>query len=263
MKWGFKLFYDGTGFHGSQIQPNLRTVQGELTKVLNDLGYVKGNVYFCCRTDAGVSALSQVVVAEFEREPIIGEINSALPKDMLIWASAKIPENVSVRHLIEWKLYRYYLPLLEDINLENVIKASELIKGRKKLGGLSKNKKGGLIDEINVYKNDDVLIMDFKGRYFSWNLVRRSVTALYMVGTGKLTIEQFMNILNNDKIGINPAPAWGLVLLDVGCRTEFTIDQQALHRLKRISTNLLSMMKARVTMLRDLVEFCTKYGHIK
>jgi tRNA pseudouridine38-40 synthase len=258
MRWAFKLFYDGTEFHGSQIQPKLRTVQGELIKALDKLGYIKGekNVSFCCRTDAGVSALSQVVVAELTRKPITGEINNILPKDMLIWASAEVSENVPARYLVEWKLYRYYLPLLEDVNINNIIKASELIKGRKELGGLSKGKKGGLIDEVKVSKSNDVLIMDFKGRYFSWNLVRRSVNALYMVGSGKLSIDQFMNILNNPKMGIHPAPSWGLILLDVGCKLKFTVDRRALRRLTLIITNLSLMMRSRATMLNDLRMVC-------
>lgn len=261
MRWAFKLFYDGTNFHGSQIQPKLRTVQGELIKALNKLDYIKGKISFCCRTDAGVSALSQVVVAELTRKPIIGEINSVLPKDMLIWAFTEVPENISARHLVEWKLYRYYLPLLsEKINLDNIIKASELIKGRKELGGLSKSKKGGLIDEIRISERDGVLVMDFKGKYFSWNLVRRSVSALYMVGSGRLNIDQFMNILNNPERGIHPAPPWGLILLDVGCKLNFIVDQRALRRLISISTNLSLMMRSRAIMLNDVRTFCNSLG---
>jgi len=256
VRWAFKLFYDGTNFHGSQIQPKLRTVQGELTKALNKLDYIRGKLSFCCRTDAGVSALSQVVVAELTRKPIIGEINSILPKDMLIWAFAEVPENVSARRLVEWKLYRYYFPLLEKIDLNSIIKASELIKGRKELGGLSKGKKGGLIDEIRISESNGMLIMDFKGRYFSWNLVRRSVSALYMIGSGRLSIDQFMNILNNPKMGVHPAPPWGLILLDVGCKLNFIVDQRALRRLMSISTSLSLMMRSRAAMLDDVRTFC-------
>ncbi|MGC9164412.1 MAG: hypothetical protein ACP5GU_01585 [Thermoprotei archaeon] len=255
MYWALKLFYDGTAFHGSQIQPNLRTVQGELEKTLNDLKYIKGPVKFCCRTDAGVSALSQIVVADFTRKPIIGEINSKLPKDMLVWAYSELTKEFFIKKLIEWKLYRYYLPALESTNLDKMIEAAELIKGRKELGGLSKSGQGGLIDEIRINQKNGILIMDFKGKYFSWNLIRRSVTALYMIGIGKLTINQFINILNNRKLGVHPAPAWGLILLDVGCKLNFTVDQRALHRLRLFATNLLFMMKARSMMLNDLIQF--------
>lgn len=254
MYWALKLFYDGTAFHGSQIQPNLRTVQGELIRVLKTLKYLNGPVKLCCRTDAGVSALSQIVIADFIKKPIIGEINSKLPKDMLVWAYAELPKEFSIKKLIEWKLYRYYLPILENVNLDKMIEASELIKGRKELGGLSKSGRGGLIDEIKIVQHDNVLIMDFKGRYFSWNLIRRSVTALYMIGTGKLTINQFISILNDHKLGIHPAPAWGLILLDIGCKINFITDQRALYRLKSFANNLSLMMKARSMMLNDVVQ---------
>ncbi|MEM3832030.1 MAG: hypothetical protein QW128_00300 [Thermoprotei archaeon] len=255
MYWALKLFYDGIAFHGSQIQPNLRTVQGELTKTLNELKYVKGPVKFCCRTDAGVSALSQIVTADFTRRPIIGEINSKLPRDMLVWASSELTTEFSIKKLIEWKLYRYYLPALESVNIDKMIEASELIKGRKELGGLSKSGRGGLIDEIRIEQKDKILVIDFKGKYFSWNLIRRSVTALYMIGVGELTINQFINILNNHKLGVHPAPSWNLILLDVGCKLNFIVDQRALYRLKSFATNLSLMMKARSMMMNDIVQF--------
>ena len=59
------LSYDGTLFHGWQIQPNDRTVQGEVQKALSQLFGTEMHVFGCSRTDAGVHALGQCATFEW------------------------------------------------------------------------------------------------------------------------------------------------------------------------------------------------------
>ena len=56
--------YDGTAFAGSQVQPNARTVQGELEKALNRLIGERTRVHLAGRTDAGVHATGQVAACD-------------------------------------------------------------------------------------------------------------------------------------------------------------------------------------------------------
>ena len=83
--------YDGTAFAGSQVQPNARTVQGELEKVLNRLIGETTRVRFAGRTDAGVHATGQVVAFCWQGSSPAGglpellrRLNAALPPDLAV-----------------------------------------------------------------------------------------------------------------------------------------------------------------------------------
>ncbi|MHA1754932.1 MAG: tRNA pseudouridine(38-40) synthase TruA, partial [Candidatus Odinarchaeia archaeon] len=61
MRFALKLFYDGSGYHGFQIQPNVETIEAIILKVLKDESYIdnvkNAGFVYASRTDAGVSAL--------------------------------------------------------------------------------------------------------------------------------------------------------------------------------------------------------------
>ena len=84
--------YDGTAFAGSQVQPNARTVQGELETALNRLIGERTRVQLAGRTDAGVHATGQVVAFRHPRDFPRGgglpalkrRLNAALPRDLAV-----------------------------------------------------------------------------------------------------------------------------------------------------------------------------------
>jgi tRNA pseudouridine38-40 synthase len=84
--------YDGTAFAGSQVQPNARTVQGELEEALNRLIGERTRVHLAGRTDAGVHATGQVVAFCYPRDLPRGgglpelrrRLNAALPPDLVV-----------------------------------------------------------------------------------------------------------------------------------------------------------------------------------
>src|SRR5258707_4712323 len=86
MNFCFLLQYDGTDFHGWQRQTELRTVQGELTRVLSLLDGRGVVVHGSGRTDAGVHAEGQVASAQLQREitpqKLRAAINGNLPDDV-------------------------------------------------------------------------------------------------------------------------------------------------------------------------------------
>src|SRR5438105_12993953 len=78
MNFRFLLQYDGTDFHGWQIQNDLRTVQGELTRVLSLLDGREVTVHGSGRTDAGVHAEGQVANVILQRDIGPGKLRNAI-----------------------------------------------------------------------------------------------------------------------------------------------------------------------------------------
>ena len=111
MNYRLLLQYEGTEFHGWQIQENQRTVQGELTRVLSLLEGETVNVQGSGRTDAGVHAEAQVASVKlnrpFEPEKLRGAINGNLWKDLRVLKVEKAAEDFHARFSATGKTYVY------------------------------------------------------------------------------------------------------------------------------------------------------------
>ncbi|HEX8287803.1 MAG TPA: tRNA pseudouridine(38-40) synthase TruA [Pyrinomonadaceae bacterium] len=109
----FKLLiqYDGTDFHGWQVQDNQRTVQGELQRVLSLLENADVYVAGSGRTDAGVHAEGQVanvkIAKSFTPEKLRGAINGNLWRDVRILNVEKAPDEFHARFSAKGKTYVY------------------------------------------------------------------------------------------------------------------------------------------------------------
>ena len=109
----FKLTiqYDGTDFHGWQIQDGLRTVQGELTRALSLIEGQEVIVHGSGRTDAGVHAEGQVANVALERqitpEKLRQAINGNLTADVRVNAVEVVPDHFHARYSAERKEYVY------------------------------------------------------------------------------------------------------------------------------------------------------------
>ncbi len=105
------LAYDGAEFHGWQVQPGLRTVQGSLADCIKRLTGEDVLPQGSGRTDAGVHALAQV--ASFQlRNPmpernLIVALNDVLPPSVRVTSAAVVPDGFHARHSAEAKTYRY------------------------------------------------------------------------------------------------------------------------------------------------------------
>ncbi|HKP37693.1 MAG TPA: tRNA pseudouridine(38-40) synthase TruA [Pyrinomonadaceae bacterium] len=111
MNFKLLLQYDGTDFHGWQIQNGLRTVQGELTRVLSLLDDREVVVHGSGRTDAGVHAEGQVANVQLEREitphKLRNAINGNLPRDVRILFASTVPDDFHARYSAVTKTYVY------------------------------------------------------------------------------------------------------------------------------------------------------------
>jgi tRNA pseudouridine38-40 synthase len=113
MNYRLLIQYDGTDFHGWQIQDGLRTVQGELARVLSLLDDREVSVHGSGRTDAGVHAEGQVASVKLEREitpeKLRNAINGNLARDVRILSVAPAQDDFHARYSAVGKTYLYRL----------------------------------------------------------------------------------------------------------------------------------------------------------
>jgi tRNA pseudouridine38-40 synthase len=105
------ITYDGSEYHGWQIQPGLRTIQGVITEAIQDLLGSEVRLFGASRTDAGVSALGQVGLIQIDSpiptENLAKAITDRLPADIAITEAVEVPEGFDLMGAVTSKLYRY------------------------------------------------------------------------------------------------------------------------------------------------------------
>src|SRR5450755_2067123 len=99
------LSYDGAEFHGWQVQPGLRTVQGTLAECLTRLTGEEVLPQGSGRTDAGVHALAQVASVQLEssipERNLVVALNDILPPSVRVNSVELVPDNFHARHSAE------------------------------------------------------------------------------------------------------------------------------------------------------------------
>jgi tRNA pseudouridine38-40 synthase len=111
MNYKLTLQYDGTDFHGWQMQGAERTVQGELARVLSLIDGRAVSVHGSGRTDAGVHAEGQVASVHLEREispeKLRGAINGNLARDVRVMEACAVADDFHARYSARGKTYLY------------------------------------------------------------------------------------------------------------------------------------------------------------
>lgn len=235
--------YVGTNFHGWQRQPNRRTVQEEIENAIAQvLGY-RASLIGAGRTDSGVHAAAQV--AHFTQKSLIpacrwsAVLNGRLPDDISISASAKVSQNWHARFSALWRRYRYTIyndkrPNLfvkpfswhyYDTPLQESLMRSALttLLGKHHLAAFHRSqsqRRHSWVDvqEVECYRQGSAIAIEIQANAFLYGMVRLLVGMLVEVGSGKRSLENFVDIWVNqqrDKVKY-AAPAKGLCLLRVG-----------------------------------------------
>ncbi len=232
--------YDGTMFHGFQVQTNLRTVQEEIENVLKIICKKKTTIYPSGRTDTGVHAYGQVF--HFDTEIDMPErnmqnaINSRLPRDIYIRNVEKVTKDFHARFSSKQKEYHYligldeynplrknyvFYPSYKNFDIDKMIEASKIFIGEHDFKTFTKNHKIEntirTIYSIEFVQTEDTLIIKFKGNGFLHNMVRILVAMLFEVGLNKITKDNLKTILEQKNRAYAPkiAPANGLYLYEV------------------------------------------------
>lgn len=114
-KYILTLAYDGTAYHGWQIQDDKPTVAGVLSKTFQDIFGIPCSILGASRTDTGVHAHGQVVRIRtdlnIEPEKLLRAWDNSLPADIVIRSLEKCPEGFSPLHNVKNKTYWYYFSL--------------------------------------------------------------------------------------------------------------------------------------------------------
>lgn len=235
--------YLGTHFHGWQRQAQHRTVQEEIETALKRILGHPVTLHGAGRTDAGVHAAAQV--AHFDATGSIpaqrwaAVLNSHLPKDILIRASASVNENWHARFSAKWRRYRYTLYTDRRPNLfveafswhyyyaaldESVIQAAiNPLVGRHHLAafhraGSKRSHSWVEVQAAECYRQGPFLHIELQADGFLYGMVRLLVGLLVQVGRGQRSLDSFTELWKQQRREEvkYAAPAHGLCLLRIG-----------------------------------------------
>ena len=116
MRYFIHLSYDGSRYHGWQIQPNGISIEGEIERCLSTLLGAPVDIVGAGRTDAGVHA--HHMVAHFDVEEPIADtsqltykLNRMLPPDIRIEKTESVTDDMHARFSAKWRKYHYYVSL--------------------------------------------------------------------------------------------------------------------------------------------------------
>lgn len=233
------LEYDGTDFHGWQVQPGLRTVQGELVRVLSEIVRAPVAVVGAGRTDAGVHALGQVASFQLPSphatEKLTRMLNAALADDIRILSVAQVDNSFSARHSAIARRYRYqmsrrrsplrrrfFYELRHGVDVAVMSQAAAWFLGDQDFTAFVASDAGSacrcLVSRSSVYAEHDAIFFEITANRFLHNMVRRLSGALVEVGRGRLPPDAVRDILRRgDRSRGGPClPPHGLYLLGVG-----------------------------------------------
>lgn len=236
------LEYDGTAFHGFQIQPKgLRTIQSELEKALSFVANESIKVTCAGRTDAGVHAIEQVVhfdtTADRDEQAWLRGTNTKISKDISIKWSKRISDDGHARYSAVSRTYRYLIinqlmhPALDrhyaawcryPLNITLMQQAANAIIGTHDFSSFRSSECQSStplrnIQKIEIKRENNKITIEITANAFLHHMVRNIVGTLMTIGSRKKSVEWMTTLLTHkDRTkGDIMAPSCGLYLLRV------------------------------------------------
>ena len=243
MRYFIHLSYNGKAYHGWQQQDNADTVQQRIAESLTHLLYHKIDVVGCGRTDAGVHTKNFYAHFDYckrisaeQIEKLLFKLNRFLPEDIAVFSIRAVKDDAHARfspisreykyYLINkkdafWKDYAYYQ--YGDIDIKKMNKAAEKLLHHSDFTSFSKSRTQTKTNNCSVSyalwtKEDDYrFCFTIKANRFLRNMVRAIVGTLVDVGKEKISIDDFVKIIEakDRAVAGQSAPAKGLFLTDV------------------------------------------------
>lgn len=236
------ISYDGTAYHGWQVQPNGITIQETLQNALEKLLGARVNVTGCSRTDAGVHAKEFFCHIDCEdkypQSAFLKGLNSILPNDIAVINCKEVPIDFHARYNTKGKRYvysmyignlnpfysRYMLHLENEPDIDLMNKFCSGIVGTHDFAPFSCAKRTvddtvRTITDCKVIKNDNDNIITFEvsGDGFLYNMVRILAGTALAVGQKRFPYDCYNEIFkNNDRaLAGDTLPAFALSLVNV------------------------------------------------
>jgi len=241
----FEVAYDGTDFHGWQVQPGLATIQGILEAIIGGIEGSPVHVAGSGRTDAGVHAFAQVAAVSLENrippDNFRRAVNRLLPATIRINHVREVhpefhPRFDALRKTYEYRIYReevcspfarrfvYHHPY--PLDERAMIVAAALLEGEHDFTAFAASDsrdveaqtKVRTIFHSSLERRDELLVYRVTGSGFLKHMVRNMMGVLLEVGKGNLNDAELLARLERN-CGIRPGPAVpasGLVLISVG-----------------------------------------------
>ncbi len=239
MRYFITFAYDGTGFHGSQTQPNGNTVQAEMEAAFATVLRTAVALTFAGRTDAGVHA--EKMVAHFDYEPplpanLVGRLNNLLPAAVAVYGIEPVAEDAHARFDATERTYRYRVIMRKDpflytthtrvapgLDFEAMNRAAERLVGRQDFASFCRTHTDVKTTLCDVRKAQWVVVSETEAYFeisadrFLRNMVRAVVGTLFEVGRGRMTEKQMEEIIraHDRRRAGHSAPAEGLSLVEI------------------------------------------------
>ncbi|HYG20818.1 MAG TPA: tRNA pseudouridine(38-40) synthase TruA [Ohtaekwangia sp.] len=239
MRYFFEIAYNGTRYNGWQTQHNATGVQTVVENVLSQVLREPVAVVASGRTDTGVHCMQQFFHADiektFEEKKLLQQLNSFLPKDIVIRRARKVKDDAHARYDAVERMYYYRITRTKNpftaglawhyfkpVDVPRMNKAAAMMVGHHDFECFSKVK-----TDVNHFLCDvkraswrekgDELEFTIVANRFLRGMVRAAIGTLLDVGTAKISLGDFKNILESrdrKKAGAN-VPAHGLYLSKV------------------------------------------------
>ena len=235
------LAYEGTNYHGWQVQPNGVSVQECLQKALSTLLRVETEVVGAGRTDAGVHA--KLMVAHFDSEKedlnlalLTDKLNRLLPPDISVYRVCKVHSEAHARFDALSRTYKYYITSVKSpfnrhlkwrihgsLNYGLMNEAAKILfeftdfTSFSKLHTDVKTNNCKIMQAEWIQEDETTWVFTIKADRFLRNMVRAIVGTLVEVGRGKMSIEEFRKVIEQKdrcKAGAS-VPGHALLLVDI------------------------------------------------
>ena len=234
----FEIAYDGTAYHGWQVQDNAVTVQEKFQDAVEKVFLKRLDVKGCSRTDSGVHSNSYYVSLDTDMnitaESAVPALNTYLPKDICVKECKEVSTDFHPRYSCKSKqyIYKIYNGKIRDPFLRNYAyhyrwKLDESYLNEEAQAFLGKHDFSGFcsvksdvedtvreIKCVRVYREGDIVIFEVEGDGFLYNMVRIMAGTLLFINEGKIKqggLKEVIESKDRKKAG-KTAPPQGLYL---------------------------------------------------
>ena len=233
-----KIKYDGTAYHGYQVQDNALTVQEVFQNAVEKVFQKRLDVIGCSRTDSGVHANMYCLCLDTDmnisNEGVILALNTYLPNHIVVFDCTEVPQDFHPRYNCKSKEYLYVIfngkyrnPFYDryaywyryDLDEKYLDKEAKAYVGKYDYSGFcsSKSDVEDTVREIycfDVWREGDLVFFKVSGDGFLYNMVRIMVGTLLFVSQGKIKENELKSVIDSKdrKRAGKTAPPQGLYL---------------------------------------------------